>query len=82
MPSRPKAALFDARGKIELRPDGWQRFEAAIDEAVRAGPLHNPKVKSGPVPRRLLGRRFVERKAELRVRLARLAAIRLVPSLA
>jgi len=29
--------------EIELRPDGWERFEKAIDAAVKGGPRHRPK---------------------------------------
>jgi hypothetical protein len=28
--------------KIELHPDGWRRFEAAIDAAIKSGPMHRP----------------------------------------
>jgi hypothetical protein len=38
------------RDEIELRPDGWERFEKAIDVAVKAGPKHRtaPKAKERP----------------------------------
>jgi hypothetical protein len=26
--------------KVELRPDGWERFESAIDAAIRSGPRY------------------------------------------
>ncbi len=26
--------------EVELRPDGWERFEAAIGAAVKSGPQH------------------------------------------
>lgn len=29
----------------ELRPDGWNRFEKAVDEAVKSGPLHQRSAK-------------------------------------
>jgi hypothetical protein len=32
-----------AQGKapnVELRPDGWQQFERAVDAAVKSGPKH------------------------------------------
>jgi len=29
--------------EIELRPDGWERFEKAVDIAVSGGPKHRPK---------------------------------------
>jgi hypothetical protein len=34
---------------IDLRPDGWERFEKAVDAAVKGGPQHRPKAtrKSG-----------------------------------
>ena len=28
--------------EIELDPKGWERFEAAVSAAVRAGPRHRP----------------------------------------
>lgn len=30
------------RPRIELRPDGWERFEAAVRAAAKNGPLHRP----------------------------------------
>ena len=38
----------EVESEIELRPDGWQRFEAAVDAATRTGPLRNAKVKKRP----------------------------------
>lgn len=38
MPSprkRPKSTYV-----VELRPDGWERFERAIGAAVKSGPVH------------------------------------------
>jgi hypothetical protein len=29
----------------DLRPDGWERFERAIDAAVKAGPKHKTAKK-------------------------------------
>jgi hypothetical protein len=29
-------------GEVELRPDGWERFEKAVDAAVKVGPKHKP----------------------------------------
>jgi hypothetical protein len=29
--------------EIELRPDGWERFEKAVDAAVKGGPRHRVK---------------------------------------
>jgi len=26
--------------EVELRPDGWQQFERAVDAAVKSGPKH------------------------------------------
>lgn len=34
---QPKAA--------DLRPDGWERFEHAVDAAVKAGPRHKTAKK-------------------------------------
>jgi hypothetical protein len=36
------------KDEIELDPKGWERFEAAVNAAVRAGPQHRqaiPKAK-------------------------------------
>jgi len=30
---------------VDLRPDGWERFERAIDAAVKAGPKHKAAKK-------------------------------------
>jgi hypothetical protein len=38
--AKPKAAP-----KIELRPDGWERFERAIGAAVKTGPKHRTGAK-------------------------------------
>ncbi|MGH9354248.1 MAG: hypothetical protein ACRD2G_19135 [Terriglobia bacterium] len=32
----PKSKELD----VELRPDGWERFEHAVDAAVKGGPKH------------------------------------------
>jgi hypothetical protein len=37
--------------EVELRPDGWERFENAVDAAVKSGPKHRaptPKPKERP----------------------------------
>jgi hypothetical protein len=31
--------------EVELRPDGWQRFETAISAAVKSGPQHRTGIK-------------------------------------
>jgi hypothetical protein len=38
------------RDEIKLRPDGWDRFEGAVDAAVKNGPKHKitPKPKERP----------------------------------
>ncbi len=28
---------------VELRPDGWERFERAVDAALRTPPIHRTK---------------------------------------
>jgi hypothetical protein len=33
--------------EIELRPDGWERFEKAVDAAVRV----SPQRRTAPVPK-------------------------------
>ena len=41
--------------KIELRPDGWERFENAVDAAVKSGPKHRPptpKAKERPASKK------------------------------
>src|SRR5215207_6393522 len=32
----------NGQSAIEERPDGWQRFERAVDAAVKSGPKHRP----------------------------------------
>jgi hypothetical protein len=34
---------------IELRPDGWDRFEQAVDAAAKSGPKHREPVRHKPV---------------------------------
>jgi hypothetical protein len=35
---------------VELRPDGWERFERAVDAGVKGGPKHRTaKPKTRPV---------------------------------
>jgi hypothetical protein len=43
MPNAPKK-----EAEIEFRPDGWERFEKAIDAAVKGGPKHKPEPKPAP----------------------------------
>jgi hypothetical protein len=31
--------------EVELRPDGWERFESAVDAALKSGPKHREKPK-------------------------------------
>jgi hypothetical protein len=33
---------------IELRPDGWERFEKAVDAALRTPPQHRTKPQEKP----------------------------------
>lgn len=37
---------------VDLRPDGWQQFERAVDAAVKSGPKHKP----APAPKRVTGK--------------------------
>jgi hypothetical protein len=43
---KPKESTAD---EIELRPDGWERFEQAVDAAIKSGPKHREPVKHKPV---------------------------------
>jgi hypothetical protein len=36
----PKKQKPKPEPEIELRPDGWERFERAVGAAVKSGPLH------------------------------------------
>jgi len=40
MPSKPVDQT--ALDKVELRPDGWDRFRAAVHAAAKSGPKHRP----------------------------------------
>ncbi|WP_439574170.1 hypothetical protein [Phreatobacter sp.] len=31
--------------KLDERPDGWDRFERAVDAAIKSGPKHKPAPK-------------------------------------
>jgi hypothetical protein len=33
-----------SKPKIELRPDGWERFRLAIGAAAKSGPKHRPSI--------------------------------------
>lgn len=43
MPAKRKPK---AEPEIELRPDGWARFEAAVGAAIKSGPKHRGAVNS------------------------------------
>lgn len=47
--------------KIQLRPDAWERFEAAVDHAVKTPAMHREAKKARPASK---GERV--RKAERR----------------
>ena len=38
--------------EIESRPDGWDRFENAIDAAIQNGPKHRPKTDAESSPKK------------------------------
>lgn len=38
----------------ELRPDGWERFEEAVDAAVKSGPKHRVPNKESDLETRAL----------------------------
>ena len=39
----------DQTDEIELRPDGWERFERAVDAAVVAGPKSRNVTRKAPL---------------------------------
>jgi len=41
-----------AEAEIELRPDGWARFETAVGAAVMSGPKHRPVAKPASAKKR------------------------------
>jgi hypothetical protein len=49
--------------KVELRPDGWERFERAVDAAVRHGPIKSRAPKTTPYNARAEAQRL-RRKLE------------------
>jgi hypothetical protein len=49
--------------KVELRPDGWERFERAVDAAVRHGPVRSHVAKTTPYNARAEAQRL-RRKLE------------------
>jgi hypothetical protein len=40
---RTKERLSSDGEKIELRPDGWDRFRQAVHAAAKNGPMHRTK---------------------------------------
>jgi hypothetical protein len=40
------------RDEIELRPDGWERFKAAVHAAAKSGPKHRPPKSVVKEPRK------------------------------
>jgi hypothetical protein len=46
---RPKTEALTDR---DLRPDGWSRFEKAVDAALRTKPKHRPAAKPQPKAKR------------------------------
>jgi hypothetical protein len=34
--------------EFDTRPDGWQRFEQAVDAAIKSGPKHRPAKAQKP----------------------------------
>jgi hypothetical protein len=37
-----------SKSEPELRPDGWERFEKAVDAAIKSGPKHRETSKKAP----------------------------------
>jgi hypothetical protein len=54
--NRSKAGLIDMvtsdpkKEKIQLRPDGWERFDRAVTAAVKSGPKHRGAKKAAKSP--------------------------------
>jgi len=46
MRAKASAAPNGDEPEVEMRPDGWERFEAAVDAAVRAPPIRRSGRKS------------------------------------
>jgi hypothetical protein len=48
MKAHPKRQVAKQKTEpdIELRPDGWERFERAVGAAAKSGPKHRPAAKS------------------------------------
>jgi hypothetical protein len=43
MPNKPHAPPKESTDSdIELRPDGWERFEKAVEAGLKSGPKHRP----------------------------------------
>lgn len=40
-----KSAPSAKSDETEIRPDGWMRFERAVDAAVKSGPMHKTTVR-------------------------------------
>jgi hypothetical protein len=63
------SAMTTSRKKseeIETRPDGWQRFEMAVDAAVKSGPKHRPskahvELEEGKTRRAVLAKATVKK---------------------
>lgn len=36
-----------SKGAPEFHPDGWERFESAVDKALRTPPAHRTEAKTG-----------------------------------
>jgi hypothetical protein len=50
-----------ASNDLDVRPDGWERFERAVDSAVKSGPKHRStkekaKVAPSKKPSKVKGR--------------------------
>jgi hypothetical protein len=39
-------AKSDPKKELELRPDGWERFDRAVTAAVKSGPKHRVAKKA------------------------------------
>ena len=52
-----KKASEKSNDEIELRKDGWERFEKAVDAAIKSGPKHKVVKKGETQPRARKGKK-------------------------
>jgi hypothetical protein len=50
-------AKTDPKKELELRPDGWERFDRAVTAAVKSGPKHRVGEKKKKTARKTLAKK-------------------------